>query len=104
MIPLVFLVISSVLAIRFHESSPIVVDSDETITLPIKIESPRDGHSGRVRVVSDSGLALDLPAVELSSSAEISFSLPEDFAGAGFTQVLLETDTGAQCGHSLFIK
>lgn len=83
-----------------------MVEADESvITLPIKIESPRDGHSCRVSLVSDSGLALELPPLDLSpSEASVVFSVPEEFSGVGFAQVILETDTGAHCQHSLFIK
>ena len=91
------LLVSSVMSVRFHQENPVVVDAGDVITLEVERESPRDGS----RATLNGTKAFDF----LSSSpfTQVQLQIPSD-AESGFQKITVETETGAQCKHFLFIK
>ena len=90
------LLVSSVMSVRFHQENPVVVDAGDVITLEVKRESPRDGSKATLN---------GKKAFDLSSSpiTQVQLRIPSD-AESGFQEICIETETGAQCKHFLFIK
>ena len=92
--------IAAVTAISFHHDSPVVVEASEEVTFNLQLESPHDGSWAQVTNWPSS---LQDFTPEDASSSRIALNIPRD-AEKGFKEILVETDTGAQCKHFIFIK
>lgn len=90
-------------AIRFKEDSKIVTEAEDTLHFELIHESPRDGQTVSYTLRTLKGDKLVLAAKQNSSDA-FDFKVPIDFAGLGMSEIVAESETGAKCSTTIFIK
>ena len=101
---LLFIEFASILsAIRFKEDSKVIIEPEETVSIELINESPRDGKTVSISLHAMNGDQIDL-VKEHNSSDAFQFEVPVDLAGSGLTEIVAKSETGAECSTIIFIK